>query len=255
MTEVDAAPIEGLLDIGEDLDLDAHRRGGPLPTSRRTQDLDFIEDECGRGADRRASAHRRGPPAGVRDRRAGGARGPDRRRSREPRPPPRARRTGCSLDGDLARAAEELRLSLQGYEGVEDWTGASGIADRLVALEPDAIHHHQKRVELAFRTGERAPLLEAYLALGDALARAGATDKALAVYGRVQEHDPGNPARLGRDRGVDGPARPRRTAGAGLAPPASRPRAPPAPPPAPPSTAPPPQGAAARTRASWTWAR
>jgi tetratricopeptide (TPR) repeat protein len=61
-----------------------------------------------------------------------------------------------------------------------------------VALEPDAIVHHQKRVELAFRTGERAPLLDAYLALGDALVRAGANDKALAVYGRVQEHDPNN---------------------------------------------------------------
>jgi tetratricopeptide (TPR) repeat protein len=47
-------------------------------------------------------------------------------------------------------------------------------------------------VELAFRTGERSPLLEAYLALGDALRRAGARDKAMAVYGRVHEHDPDN---------------------------------------------------------------
>src|SRR6476469_365709 len=67
-----------------------------------------------------------------------------------------------------------------------------GIAERLVALEPDAIHNHQKRVELAFRTGERAPLLDAYLELGDALGRAGARDKALAVYRRVLEHDPSN---------------------------------------------------------------
>ncbi len=97
------------------------------------------------------------------------------------------------LGGELERAGEELRLSLQGYEQAEDWGAASAIADRLVALEPDAIQHHQKRVELAFRSGERAPLLEAYLALGDALARARATDKALAVYRRVQEHDPTNP--------------------------------------------------------------
>jgi tetratricopeptide (TPR) repeat protein len=47
-------------------------------------------------------------------------------------------------------------------------------------------------VELAFRSGERAPLLAAYLALGDALGRAGATEKALAVFGRVHEHDPSN---------------------------------------------------------------
>jgi tetratricopeptide (TPR) repeat protein len=52
-------------------------------------------------------------------------------------------------------------------------------------------------VELAFRSGERAPLLAAYLALGDALARAGATDKAMAVFGRVQEHDPGNAHAIG----------------------------------------------------------
>jgi tetratricopeptide (TPR) repeat protein len=96
------------------------------------------------------------------------------------------------LTGELPRAAEELRLSLEGYERAEDWPSAVGIAERLVALEPDAIHNHQKRVELAFRSGERAPLLDAYLALADALGRAGATDKALAVYRRVLEHDPSN---------------------------------------------------------------
>jgi tetratricopeptide (TPR) repeat protein len=66
-----------------------------------------------------------------------------------------------------------------------------------VVLAPDAIRHHQKRVELAFRSGERAPLLAAYLSLGDALARAGAADKAMAVFGRVHEHDPGNAHALG----------------------------------------------------------
>jgi tetratricopeptide (TPR) repeat protein len=66
------------------------------------------------------------------------------------------------------------------------------MADRLVQLAPDSIGHHQKRVELAYRTGDRGPLLEAYLGLGDALAKSGALDKAAAVYGRVIEHDPGN---------------------------------------------------------------
>jgi tetratricopeptide (TPR) repeat protein len=66
------------------------------------------------------------------------------------------------------------------------------MADRLVELSPDSIGHHQKRVELAYRMGDRAPLLEAYLGLGDALAKSGALDKAAAVYGRVLEHDPGN---------------------------------------------------------------
>lgn len=94
---------------------------------------------------------------------------------------------------DLMRGIEELDLALMGYERVEDWPGASEVADRLVAVDRDGIRHHQKRVELAFRMGDRGPLLDAYLALGDALARAGAADKAMAVFRRVQEHDPGNP--------------------------------------------------------------
>ena len=94
---------------------------------------------------------------------------------------------------DAMRGIEELDLALMGYERVEDWPAAAEVADRLVAVDPDEIRHHQKRVELAFRMGDRSPLLEAYLSLGDALARAGATEKALAVFRRVQEHDPGNP--------------------------------------------------------------
>ena len=133
------------------------------------------------------------------------------------------------LQGDLGRAAEELRLSLEGYERGEDWTGAAGIADRLVALEPDAILHHQKRVELAFRTGERAPLLEAYLALGDALVRAGANDKAMAVYGRVQEHDPTDERATAAIAALGTPIRPQSGRSAPV-PPTARP-SPTAPPP------------------------
>ncbi|HEY8259071.1 MAG TPA: tetratricopeptide repeat protein [Gemmatimonadales bacterium] len=94
---------------------------------------------------------------------------------------------------DLMRGIEELDLALMGYERFEDWPAASDVADRLVEVDSEGIRHHQKRVELAFRMGDRGPLLVAYLALGDALARAGATDKASAVFRRVQEHDPGNP--------------------------------------------------------------
>jgi tetratricopeptide (TPR) repeat protein len=130
------------------------------------------------------------------------------------------------LMGDLPRSAEELRLALAGYEHVEDWSGASAIADRLVALEPDAIHHHQKRVELAFRTGERAPLIDAYLALGDALGRAGATDKALAVYGRVHEHDPDNARASAAIAALRPPPKPHATMASPAAP-ASRPAPPP----------------------------
>ncbi|HEU4955363.1 MAG TPA: tetratricopeptide repeat protein, partial [Gemmatimonadales bacterium] len=95
-------------------------------------------------------------------------------------------------DGENERALEELELALDAYERGADYAAAAVVADRLITIAPDVIRHHQKRVELAFRGGEREPLLEAYLSLGDALARAGAGDKAAAVYSRVQEHDPGN---------------------------------------------------------------
>jgi tetratricopeptide (TPR) repeat protein len=94
--------------------------------------------------------------------------------------------------GETDRVAEEFELALAGYEDRQDWIRASEMADRLVKLAPDSVGHHQKRVELAYRTGDRGPLLEAYLGLGDALAKSGALDKAAAVYGRVIEHDPGN---------------------------------------------------------------
>ena len=94
--------------------------------------------------------------------------------------------------GETDRVTEEFELALAGYEDRQDWARASEMADRLVELAPDSIGHHQKRVELAYRTGDRAPLLSAYLGLGEALAKSGAIDKATAVYGRVIEHDPGN---------------------------------------------------------------
>jgi tetratricopeptide (TPR) repeat protein len=94
--------------------------------------------------------------------------------------------------GEETRGLEELELALDGYERLGEWSRATEVAERLVALAPGTIRHHQKRVELAFRSGERAPLIAAYLSLGDALAGMGATEKAIAVFGRVHEHDPEN---------------------------------------------------------------
>lgn len=124
--------------------------------------------------------------------------------------------------GDDPRAAEELDLALEAYERAGDWASAAAMADRLAILAPDVIRHHQKRVELAFRSGEREPLLDAYLALGDALARAGADEKARAVYGRVQEHDPENAhaaAALAGLRAEAPPGRAPRPAGTPVEPP------------------------------------
>jgi tetratricopeptide (TPR) repeat protein len=95
-------------------------------------------------------------------------------------------------EGDEPRALEELELGLAAHEVREEWAEAARLATRLVVIAPDVIRYHQKLVELAYREGDRGPLLDAYLSLGDALARAGAKEKAIAVYGRVREHDPEN---------------------------------------------------------------
>jgi tetratricopeptide (TPR) repeat protein len=140
--------------------------------------------------------------------------------------------------GESDRVAEELELALAGFEDRQDWGRASEMADRLVKLVPDSIGHHQKRVELAYRTGDRGPLLEAYLGLGDALAKSGALDKAAAVYGRVIEHDPGNAraaaalARVGGKPAAPPQERPRKPE-----PPRTEVKASPKPPAAPPSRA------------------
>jgi tetratricopeptide (TPR) repeat protein len=244
VTEVDAAPPEGLIDVGEDLDLElTGSESAPAAAMDADLDLEFLEDDSAPAPTDGLPLIEGGPLGSesttevveLEDRIADDPGNPDLHRELADH---------LLLGGDLARAAEELRLSLKAYETAEDWNGASGVADRLVALEPDAIHHHQKRVELAFRTGERAPLLEAYLALGDALGRAGARDKALAVYGRVHEHDPANPRAAAAIAALSGARAPVAPPSIRPAPPAGAPvaaSAPPAPPPAPAPTAPPPR--------------
>ena len=94
--------------------------------------------------------------------------------------------------GEQLRGQEELELALAGYEGREDWHRAGDLVNELIRLDPNGVRYHQKRVEIGFRSGDRSRLIEAYLELADALLRVGALDKAVAVYRRVSEHDPGN---------------------------------------------------------------
>lgn len=97
---------------------------------------------------------------------------------------------------EVERAREEYELALEGYTLREAWPEALDAVDALIWLDPESIRYQQKRVELAFRSGDRSRLLDAYLQLGEALAREGAVDKALAVYGRVVEHEPDNRSAL-----------------------------------------------------------
>jgi len=151
---------------------------------------------------------------------------------------------GLVAAGETTRVEEELALALAGYEDREDWVRAAKMADRLVELTPDSVSHHQKRVELAYRAGDRGPLLESYLGLGDALAKSGALEKAIAVYGRVIEHDPKHvraAAALAR-LGVAAPGAP--------APAPEKPAASPKPAPAPAAAAPPPPRPQPKTAAA-----
>jgi tetratricopeptide (TPR) repeat protein len=93
-------------------------------------------------------------------------------------------------DGDRDAGLRELEASMIGLERAQDLEGARSMADVIIRLNPNSVRHHQKRVEYAFRTNDRARLPEAYLELADALFRSGQADKARAVYQRVLELAP-----------------------------------------------------------------
>ena len=99
---------------------------------------------------------------------------------------------GLLRAGDADRARQELDLAAQLYESGEHWEGASETVGLLVTLIPDDIRYHQKLVEFAYRSGNKPRLIEAYLALADALVALGEPEKAEAVYQRVADHEPDN---------------------------------------------------------------
>jgi tetratricopeptide (TPR) repeat protein len=94
--------------------------------------------------------------------------------------------------GETERARQELEIAANAYETGEDWEPASEVVGLLVTLAPDDIRNHQKLVEFAYRSGSKSRLLEAYLALADALVELGEPAKAEAVYHRVVDHEPEN---------------------------------------------------------------
>ena len=94
--------------------------------------------------------------------------------------------------GQRERAFAAFDTALEGLEQSGDLDGANVIAEELLRLDPNSVRYHQKRVELAYRQGDRQRLAGAYLELADALLRSGEAERAVAVYRRVLEHDPGN---------------------------------------------------------------
>jgi tetratricopeptide (TPR) repeat protein len=96
------------------------------------------------------------------------------------------------LQGETSRAIDEFELALTGYESADDQERAEALVALLITLQPEDVRYYQRRVEFAYRSGDRDQLLGAYLDLADVLARVQSEDKAIAVYWRVLEHDPEN---------------------------------------------------------------
>ena len=112
----------------------------------------------------------------------------------DPEDPESHRELGEALmmQGETARAVDEFELALAGYETAGDQEHAEALLALLITLQPEDVRFYQRRVEYAYRTGDRDHLLGAYLDLADVLARVQAEDKAIAVYWRVLEHEPDN---------------------------------------------------------------
>jgi len=94
--------------------------------------------------------------------------------------------------GKRDRGIEELDIAMAMFESTERWKDVARIVGRLIRLEPNSVRHHQKRVEGAFRTGEKREMVEAYLGLANALLRSGSAERSEMVFKRVLEYDPNN---------------------------------------------------------------
>ncbi|OLD43230.1 MAG: hypothetical protein AUI55_03010 [Gemmatimonadetes bacterium 13_1_40CM_2_70_7] len=94
--------------------------------------------------------------------------------------------------GDRDRGVEELDLAVSGFEAADNLQQAQDLVDEILRVEPNSVRHRQKQVELAFKSGDKARLIDCYLELADTLLRTDLGDKARAVYQRVVEHDPRN---------------------------------------------------------------
>jgi tetratricopeptide (TPR) repeat protein len=99
--------------------------------------------------------------------------------------------------GDRAGGIRELEYAMAGAERDGKLELASSIAEEVARIEPESVKHQQKRVEYAFRTNDRARLIEAYLGLANVLLRSEQVEKARTIYQRVIDLAPDEPrARL-----------------------------------------------------------
>jgi tetratricopeptide (TPR) repeat protein len=92
--------------------------------------------------------------------------------------------------GDREGGVRELEIAMLGFERASDLGAAMSVADEIVRVDPSSVKHHQKRVEYAYRSNDKPQLVEAYIALADALFRNGQVDKSRSIYQRVLELSP-----------------------------------------------------------------
>jgi tetratricopeptide (TPR) repeat protein len=110
--------------------------------------------------------------------------------------------------GARGEGLEQLEAAIWEFERIGAFGRAYTIANEILHVEPDAVRFHQKRVEFAFRTGEKGRLVDAYLGLADSLVRGGEISKARVVYQRVIDLSPDDArARVALDTVTD-PSRP-----------------------------------------------
>ncbi|MEK6610499.1 MAG: tetratricopeptide repeat protein [Gemmatimonadota bacterium] len=94
--------------------------------------------------------------------------------------------------GERERGLAELDAAIDGYDQAGDLEMANAVTEEVIRLDPNSVRHQQRRVEIAYRRGDKAHLVDAYVELADALLRSNDPDRAIAVYQRVLEHDPSN---------------------------------------------------------------
>jgi tetratricopeptide (TPR) repeat protein len=93
-------------------------------------------------------------------------------------------------NGDRDAGVRELDIAMLGFEKANDLASAMSVVEEIVRVDSSSVKHHQKRVEYAYRSNDRAQLVEAYISLADALFRNGQVDKSRSIYQRVLELSP-----------------------------------------------------------------
>src|SRR5438270_384727 len=88
--------------------------------------------------------------------------------------------------GERDRGIEELDHATTGFENRGNLAQAQHLVDEILRLDPNSVRHRQKQVEFAFKSGDKAKLIEAYVELADTLLRSDLPDKARSV--RSEEH-------------------------------------------------------------------